>query len=860
MNHPFASTRGIVLGCGRPMRTYARVRLLTLCLALATTCALAQESTFYRTGKAAFRDELYDVAEKQFRQLVERHPESKFREESALLWAQCLLRLGRPEEAVKALRTEIESKQPPKRLADGYVFWLAEALSKDKQFAEAGKSYRELLEKHPRSIHVPQAKYGLAWALVRTQQFKPALELFGELAASRDRAQQPLAMTARLDMGQVYLEQQEFDAAISIFRPIAEKVPPDSFSPVARYWLGMTSYAQKRYDEALAYLQPVTTWTKLTPSWVIGEAWFSIGWTYWHKEEYEKSALAFDEAFKLLGDEKKKRESAIQYGQCYLRLGQIETSLERMREFIRKNPKDSLAPVMQLAIADILFSQKRWEEAAREYSRFLTDHPEHSSQGAGFYGWGWCLFEQRNYEGAIQAFQKAAATASDAAVAAEAHYKIGDAYYALRQFDKSSEAYQTLIGKFPQSSLTERAVFQVIQAQLNLGNISAAQATLQKLVEQFPASQFRDDAYLQIALAYVNQGFYTAAREVYQSFLTRHSDSPLVGKAMLDLGQSYYLEGAYPEAIEQFNKVALANPPLPGDLVPLAKYYRARCLYQMNESAQAVKEFTELIEKHKGASVTPEVQFRIGEFFYNQRNYPEAQRQFDLLHQNFPQSPFADVALYWAGRAAYSRHGYNDATAFFEKLLKNYPQSRWRPDARFWQGDAMIEQGGDQGYANALLVFDQLIRDHRDSDLVVDAWGRKGDCQFTLKRYQEAITSYQNVLDHPASNIAQRNHASYQIGLCYEKLDRVNEAFEQFMKILYDRVATVDSQQPVESMWFCKAGFAAAAIKKQSDQWREAMKIYQRIVEANVSCSQEAQDQVRMIAETKLVPLQGAAN
>jgi hypothetical protein len=60
-----------------------------------------------------------------------------------------------------------------------------------------------------------------------------------------------------------------------------------------------------------------------------------------------------------------------------------------------------------------------------------------------------------------------------------------------------------------------------------------------------------------------------------------------------------------------------------------------------------------------------------------------------------------------------------------------------------------------------------------------------------------------------------------------------------------------------ESYWFCRAGFAAASIKKQQDQWGEAMKIYQRLVDANVSCSQEAQEQARLILESKLVPVLG---
>lgn len=835
------------------MKVAYRSFIFLLCLAL-VPAGFAQESRFYNRGKAAFEDELYEVAEKQFRELIEKHPTTSRREEAILLWAQSLIHLDRWEEAARILKAELGSPKPPRRYKDGYVFWLGEAYSQGKQYSEAEKRYREVIDTHSGSPYAAQAQYGLAWALYRTDRTDEALALFSQLAAFSDKPRKEVAQKARLDMGQVYLELRQFDRAREVFEPIANKEPVNKFNFIARYWLGQTAYAQKQYEEALTQLEQIVNQPKVSPPWLEGEAWSSIGWIYWHQSDFEKSAQAFEKAFETLENEKKKRESAIQFGQCYLRLGKIDTALEKMKDFVKANPSDALAPEVQLAIADIYFSQNRFEEAALEYGRLITNYPQNAAVPIARYGRGWSLLEQKKYDESVQEFQQAAANTSDSTVAADAMYKIGDVYYVTRQFEKSITAYQIVVEKYPGSSHLEQALFQILQAQLNLGNITAAEAALSKLIEAFPNSRYRDESYLQIGLAYVNQGLYTAARKLYETFLKNHPTSPLAQKAILDLGQSYYLEALYAEALEQFNKIALDEYPLQPDLVPIARYYRGRCFYQMNETDKAIKEFTELVEKYKDAPVTPEVQFRIGEFFFNRKNFPEAQRQFELLQKNYPQSQFADVALYWAGRAAYQRQGYKEALELFEKLIKNYPQSRWCADARFWQGDTLIEQGGADAYNNALLVFNQFIRDYKDSDLVDEAWGRYANCQATLQRYQEAIVSYQNVVDSPTATISQRNQALFEIGVCYENLNRTDDAFQQYMRVIYDQVANPDPKQPAESMWFCRAGLAAAAIKKRQDEWREAMKIYQRMVEANVSCSQEAQEQARSIAETKLLP------
>jgi TolA-binding protein len=822
-------------------------------LMLSAMSSVAQESRLYSAGKAAFKDGLYEVAEKQFQELLEKFPATSRREEVSLLLAQSQLNLGQWEDAVTILKNLLAAAKAPSKPADA-IFWLAEAYSKGKQYADAETQYRALLTKFPKSAYVPQAEYGLAWALHRTKRSEDALKLFEKLAGSTDRSLAEIAQDARLAMGQVYLSSGEIEKAKTVFQPIADKTPPGRLTFEARYWMGESAYKQKEYADALEQFQKIVEQPKVWPSWVLGESWSAIGWIHWNKNEYEQSATAFEKAIQTLDSESKRRESAIQFGECYLRLGQVETAIEKLRQFVKEHPQDALAPDAQIAIADIYLSQKKFEEAAREYARLIADHPQHHSLPSARYWRGWALFELKRYEESIQDFQKAADTLRDEGQAAEAMYKIGDAYWNLGDHQKAIVAYSAFVEKHPDNGHVEQALFQIVQSQLHLKNTTQAKSTLATLVGKFPNSPLRDDGYLQIGLEMVKQGFQAQARLLYEDFLKTYPSSPLAVRAMLELGHAFYLDKLYPDALEQFDRVIAFTPPPPREVLAVAKYRRGLCLYQLEDAKAAVKEFTELSENYKDVAVTPEVQFRIGEFYYNQRNYAEAQRQWDILQKNHPNSVYADAALYWAGRAAYGRQGYTEAVQFFQSLLDRYPSSVWRPDARFWQAEALIEQGGDPGFQNALMVFDQLIRDYKTSDLVDDARGRKGDCYFTLKQYAEAIVAYRSVVDSPTANATQRNHARYQIGLCYEKMNRPGDALDQYMVIVYDQVADPEPGKVKESYWFCKAGLAAAAIQKQQDELRKARNIYQRLADADVPCSPEAQEQIRDI-EKKVLPM-----
>ena len=120
---------------------------------------------------------------------------------------------------------------------------------------------------------------------------------------------------------------------------------------------------------------------------------------------------------------------------------------------------------------------------------------------------------------------------------------------------------------------------------------------------------------------------------------------------------------------------------------------------------------------------------------------------FTTLAERYPNGPLADDALFWAGRAAAEKRDYLRAIEHYNELAKKYTNSPKLAETRFAQGDALSELGR---FAGAILHFEEIIKKFPNSYLVDPAWGRKGDCQFTLgkddpARYQEAIASYQTV-------------------------------------------------------------------------------------------------------------------
>jgi TolA-binding protein len=283
--------------------------------------------------------------------------------------------------------------------------------------------------------------------------------------------------------------------------------------------------------------------------------------------------------------------------------------------------------------------------------------------------------------------------------------------------------------------------------------------------------------------------------------------------------------------------------------VPQASYMRGFCLYQQGQVEEAIETTKVFIEEYPDSEWTPDVIFWLAEQYYNQGKYTEAEPLFLRIANDFAGHRLAARALYWTGRAAAEESDYVKAIERFSEVAKTYPDSEILPQTRFAQGDALTELGE---FARAILAFEEIIKNFPESHLVSAAWGRKGDCQYSLAtdnpaRYEEAVNSYQAVLNRPLSSPVLKMQAEYKIGRCLEKTGAVERAFSRYMNVVYTFINGRVERTPYSILWFTRAAFGAASLKEKEQVWVEAVKIYDRVINAVVPASDEAQKRIERI-------------
>jgi tol-pal system protein YbgF len=820
------------------------MRRYWIILALLFVAATAEENRLYRVAEAAFNDKIYDVAERQFGEFLEKFPHSDHADGAQLLLAQAQLNRSKTQEAVRTLQDAL-TKWPDKR-PDSFRFWLAEALARDGKFAEGAARYEEVVEKFPRSPYRAQALYGLAFTQLKQNQFDAASGTLGRLGRLSPKSE--LAQEAELLRGQVDLARGKFVEAEAVFNSVAKQFPKTRVFYRASYWLGQSLAQRKQYDDALKTYAVVTDAfnsksNKPVDAALAAEAWYATGWVYWDTGEFDSAAEAFSAALNGAQSGQLKRDAMLKLSEAYVRGGKLADGVAKLREFLKAHPGDPLADEVQMAIADLLFGHDEFAAALSEYAQVITNYAERGSAllpKANFKA-GWCAWKLNQIADALKHFQEAFALAKDPGMASEALFKIADAEFVLGQYGDAVTSYQRLIGTYPDTKLLDRAMFQLGEAYHRLRNAEAATATFESLVKQYPASEFAPEAQFTVGRIAVELGKEDDARAAFREVVSKFPQSDWAKKAALAIGESYRREGKYDQAAAEFDKLMAGG--LDSPLAQEAFYDRGWCYAQQGQADKTLADFADFLAKYAQSPFAPDIQFWIADHHLKQKNYVKAQEQYQSLAEKYPTSKLADIAQYFAARAAYSRQDYRAAIDLFEGLLKKFPASSWRCDARFGQGDALTELGQ---FDNAFLVFDNLIKEFPDCYLLCEAQGRRGDCQFTLNRLDDAIASYRKALDC-AHDAAMRNQVLFKIGQSYEKQGKLEDALQFYTKPLYEAKVAPDANEPPERFWACKAGRAAADIKEQQQQWRDAITLYQKLLESCPDLKPLVEDNIRRI-------------
>ncbi len=798
-------------------------------------------------GRAALEDGLYDLAQKKFEEFIRKSYFRGKRALGALYLVQALSAQGKHEEIATWL-AENKRLTDDTAVAGGLTYWLAKAQFDLARADEALLTLEGFETRFPTDPSRAPAERLRAEIYRSTGRTNEALAAYARAASVE--SDDAFAVDNLLAWSSLLLEGKMKDDAEDILRRVLKNYPDTPGSFAAKLWLGQMLVERKDCEEATKLLESVTAATEVAPDMRAGAL---IGLSACHiaNSNLAEAASNLQQADALATEAKIRVQSRIDRARVLRDMNRTDEAVALLEETIRTFTGDPGLGPAQMDLAKLLLQQRHFTKALDAFQRYLEAFTDPEGEAQALIGRSWCLWELGRFAEAAASFERSYEVLKSPAEREMAMKKAGDAYFANGQYKLALEKYREFREAYMKSPQLPEVLFQLAECEGRLGEFENAEAGFVLITDQYPESPLAESAVFRLAALKEQQGKWDEAARHYDDFMLMHPKSSQWVGALLGRGQARYRAGQFEMAYKDFGEVLDMYPAT--EWAEQAFYLRGWCLYMTGDTAKALQLCRQFVETLPQSRWVPDVRFWLAEQLFNAKEYDKAEAAFLEIVSLHPASELADDAFYWAGRSAMAANDYRRSITHFNDMLKTFTNSSRRCEARFAQGDALSELGE---FSGAILAFDDVVKSCAGSPIADRAMGRKGDCQYTLgadkaERYQEALASYQSVLDSPLATADVRMQGEFKMGRCLEKLGRRTEALEHYMNVVYNWLLERDAGNEPDVIWFTRSAFGAAALKESEGRWDEALRIYQRVVDAGVPASPDARNRIEKIRNEK---------
>ena len=507
---------------------------------------------------------------------------------------------------------------------------------------------------------------------------------------------------------------------------------------------------------------------------------------------------------------------------------------------MQEQPESSYKEELHFQFANSKFAQGKFDDASRDYEKYLADFPSGTHTEDAVYHIALCSAFGGKYEQAMRQIAEYMAKYPQGEAIPDAKYRIAVCKYAASLYDEVIADCKAWQAEFPKGTM----LGEVLSLQ---GDAFGAKLDDDKALTAYTASvkEANADDVLEYSLnaaqkLFQKHGNWNGMAAFYQDFVKRRPDHSMVPMAFFWIAKAMTHEGKTEEAkkfLASTIKANLADPgyesePLLTQLAQLCirkkasaalatptpsarqEVYadpaveldalladsgkdqsptaQARIIYSKAELArlrkkptEVEKAFRELSEKFKPEDFGAVLLAQVGDFLMEKKMSEKAALLFQRLMDEYPRSPMVDFAYNGLGSMALDSKDFDRAYRFFNDGIERIDEGQKRRDMTI-------------GRAQALVALKRLDEAKKGFEQVASKREWRGECTalsiFSLgeiARAQnylpDAITFYQRVFVGYQRFLPWVAKAYLASGDCFEKLGKRPEAVATYREMLRNR-------------------------------------------------------------------------
>ena len=607
------------------------------------------------------------------------------------------------------------------------------------QRAEATQeNLQEYLEKYPYTPYVDEvmAMQGIMWS--EKGEYQHAIDELEKVDVKN--ISRTIEYTYSFHMGYALMQLHNYKKALTYLLPL--KTQHNSpYTLQASYYAGYCHYNLKEYNKALVEflsLEHVGGYRKIAPYYVVQ--------IHYALSEYEEVLERAERLLADFPDNEYNDELHRMIGEIYYQ----DSIYDKAAYHLEQYHKLRVAKGRQILRNDLyllgisIYSIEQYSQAIN-YLKQVKQENDSISESTCLH-LGHSYLRANNLEKAILAYAAAIQFDINPILREEAMYNYVQATYLQNSaLGENITAFQTFIQEYPKSRYIDRVYALMADIYLTSKNYQAALDALLEIQQpsekvlltcQYLRYQMAVDAFLQNDM---NNALKWAIELIEKEANTTDHKT----EAYYLCAQAYYQLQQYPQTIEQINLYQQQPNIAHSENQKTAIYLKAYALFNQKQytSAEPVyREYISLLANNTSNTYLDALN-RLGDCLFHSRHFQDA---CDTYAQVAQLNSFgADYALLQSGYARGLMHQYAEKVKVLTSLTQQYPNSDYADDALYEIARSELQQEHNMEAINA---YQTLLEKYPNSTHTAKASLELGMTYRTLKQYDEAIHAFKHTI------------------------------------------------------------------------------------------------------------------
>ena len=436
---------------------------------------------------------------------------------------------------------------------------------------------------------------------------------------------------------------------------------------------GAALFALERYSEALPHLESYNGPRGQKDP----DDLYQLGYCYYRAEAFDKAISSFNQLVdqnNLLG-----QNAYYHLGASYLAVGEKPSALNAFKKASTLGFSEVIMQESAFNYAQLVYEVgTNYSSVPQVLQDFLTLYPDHAQANAIVDLLVAALMKEKNYQSVLDMLEGQEGLDQKLAYQRAAFYRGLQAYH---QNDKklARDLFQRSLSGPYGRTIYLRALYWQGVLEADTGQTSQAIETFKAVLRQpyFADSPEYGQVFYELGYAYFKEADYASAASAFEQFLKQDAALNFKSDARLRLGDCHYIVRRYDEALKNYEMISSGAS---GDR-DYAAFQSAICLGLMGDTNAKIN-------------------------------------RLKLFQKDFPESLYADDALYALGTTYLLKEKIDLATTTFEQLITTMPQSLLVP--KCWLKLGLIKDNAGLSVA-AIEIFKKIAKDFPASSEAIQA-------------------------------------------------------------------------------------------------------------------------------------------